>query len=349
MRYVHLRRGYNWLSGIPEIVASPLSIPSQNRCFVFAMLMLLLLYGGKPAVAQAAPGMEASGQSVEMQMRNVMYHFTDDIIVHIRKLRGKLAPKGHNLPIFDDKESFTLQIASAEIAMTPDSLANVLNSYVFSGHDAPLKNISIRIEKGRLKVKGKLHSKGDIAFETEGQLSATPDGKIRMHTEKVKAVHLPVKGLMDLVGIELSDLIKTGKVRGVQVEKDDLILDPQTVLPPPHIGGQVKEVRMESDNIVQVFQSPGTSATMQVAAVNYMAYRGNQLRFGKLTMSDTDMVLIDMDPKDPFDFYLDHYKEQLVAGYTKETPGFGLRVFMRDYNKLPRTRSVKTPHVKTAK
>ena len=132
--------------------------------------------------------MEASGQSVEVQMRNVMYHFTDDIIVHIRKLRGKLAPKGHNLPIFDDKESFTLQIASAEIAMTPGSLANVLNSYVFSGRDAPLKNISIRIEKGRLKVKGKLHSKGDISFETEGQLSATPDGKIRMHTEKVKAI-----------------------------------------------------------------------------------------------------------------------------------------------------------------
>ena len=102
MRYVHLRRGYNWLSGIPEIVASPLSIPSQNRCFVSAMLMLLLLDGGKPAMAQAAPGMEASGQSVEVQMRNVMYHFTDDIIIHIRKLHGKLAPKGHNLPIFDD-------------------------------------------------------------------------------------------------------------------------------------------------------------------------------------------------------------------------------------------------------
>lgn len=51
-------------------------------------------------------------------------------------------------------------------------------------------------------------------------------------------------------------------------------------------------------------------------------------------MSDTDMVLIDMDPNDPFDFYLEHYKEQLVAGYTKETPSFGLRVCMRDFNKL---------------
>jgi hypothetical protein len=73
---------------------------------------------------------------------------------------------------------------------------------------------------------------------------------------------------------------------------------------------------------------------MQMSAANYMYYRGNQLRFGKLTMADTDMALIDMDPQDPFDFYLDRYKQQLVAGYTKETPTFGLRVFMRDFNKL---------------
>jgi hypothetical protein len=45
-------------------------------------------------------------------------------------------------------------------------------------------------------------------------------------------------------------------------------------------------------------------------------------------MQDTDMVLIDMNPEDPFDFFLDHYKEQLVAGYTKTTPSFGLRVYM---------------------
>jgi len=68
-----------------------------------------------------------------------------------------------------------------------------------------------------------------------------------------------------------------------------------------------------------------------------MSYRGAQLRFGKLTMSDTDLVLIDLDPRDPLDFYLDHYKDQLVAGYSKTTPQFGLRVFIPDFNKLRRS------------
>ena len=46
------------------------------------------------------------------------------------------------------------------------------------------------------------------------------------------------------------------------------------------------------------------------------------------------MSLIDADPRDPFDFYLDPYKDQLVAGYSKTTPQDGLRIYMPDFNKL---------------
>jgi len=303
------------------------------------ILALCIALSGTSA-GQKAPD---ESRSVDVQMRNVVYHFTDNIAVHIHSLNGQLLPIKGELPIFDDENSFKIQITSAVISIAPDSLANVLNSYVFLRRDAPLKNISIGIDNsGRLKVKGKLHSKGDIPFETEGVLSATSEGKIRLHAQKIKALHLPVKGLMDILGIELADLIKTGKVRGVAVDKDDLILDPESLLPPPHVLGRVADVRIRAGQIVQVFGSAKEESNWQLPAANYMAYRNHQLRFGKLTMSDTDLVLIDMDPKDPFDFYLSHYKEQLVAGYTKETPRFGLRVYMRDYNKLhaPKSRSV---------
>jgi hypothetical protein len=67
---------------------------------------------------------------------------------------------------------------------------------------------------------------------------------------------------------------------------------------------------------------------------NYMAFRHNRLRFGKLLMNDADLILIDLDPNDPLDFFLEHYKEQLSAGYTKTTLDSSLRVYVRDYNKL---------------
>lgn len=296
--------------------------------------LALLLSGALMVQDHGEPAPTAEAHDVKVQMRNVSYHYSAATSVQIGRLEGKLVPTSPNsMPVFDEKNSFILHIDSAEIGISAASLASVLNSQVFSGKDSPLKDISITVDRGKLKVKGKLHSKGDVGFETEGTLSVTPEGKIRLHADKIRALHLPVKGLLDLLGIEISNLIKTDKLHGVRAEKDDLILDPEQILPPPHIQGQVTAVVLRGNEIVQIF-GPANSAKRPLYSGNYMAYRGNRLRFGKLTMDDTDMVLIDMDPKDPFDFFLDHYKEQLVAGYTKETPAFGLRVYMRDFNKL---------------
>jgi hypothetical protein len=41
-----------------------------------------------------------------------------------------------------------------------------------------------------------------------------------------------------------------------------------------------------------------------------------------------------MDPRDPFDFDSARYNEQLVAGYSKNTPQKGLRTYMPDFGDL---------------
>ncbi|HEV7676889.1 MAG TPA: hypothetical protein VGQ12_20355 [Candidatus Angelobacter sp.] len=308
----------------------------KNVALVVSMACVVAV---RPVRAQENTHSRPNGGAVQVQMHNVMYHFTDQVAVHLINVGGSLVPlSASGIPVFDDKTSFKLQITAAEMTMDPQSLANVLNSHVFAGNDAPLKDISITIEKGQLKVKGKLHNKGDIGFETEGRLSATGDGKIRLHAEKIKALHLPMKGLMDLFGLDIADLIKNGKVRGVQVKKDDLIFDPEEIFPPPKISGKITDIHLEGNTIVQVFGEPKKYPWIKVSAQNYMAYRGNKLQFGKLLMTDTDLVLIDPAPKDPFDFYLDRYKDQLVAGYSKTTPSFGLNVYMVDYNKLKQKR-----------
>ena len=164
--------------------------------FTFIVLLLVVVgcvTTGRSSLAKLPQEQGSKTPAVQVDMRNVMYHFTDQVAVHILQLHGLVLPtQGARLPVFDDVQSFTFAIHFAEIAIGTTS---------------------------------------------------------------------------------------------------------------PHRG-------------------------------NHMAYRGAQLRFGKLTMSDTDLVLIDMDPQDPFDVFLEHYKEQLVAGYTKTTPDFRLRVFRRDFNKV---------------
>ena len=53
-------------------------------------------------------------------------------------------------------------------------------------------------------------------------------------------------------------------------------------------------------------------------------------------MTETDLELVDDDPRDAFDFSVDRWNEQLVAGFSKITSERGLKAHMPDYNDLPR-------------
>jgi len=311
--------------------------------FLKSVLVVALLVCIAASAQQSEKPVEAADRTVQVQMNNVMYHVGPNAVVHLRRLGGELVPtKADSIPIFDDKNSFSLRVTAATMAISPQAMASVLNQYVFSAKGSPIKDVSIQIENNLMNVKGKLHNKADVSFETDSSVSVTDDGKIRLHAEKIRALHLPAKGLMDLLGIEIADLIKNGKVNGVKAEKDDLIIDPEQVFPPPKIQGRVTAVKLTDGNIVLTFGSPQEYKWAKVNAQNYMWYHGNRLQFGKLTMHDTDLLLIDPDPRDPFDFDLDHYKEQLMAGCSKTTETFGLRTTMVDYNKLKATAAKRT-------
>jgi hypothetical protein len=313
---------------------------TKIRALVFLCIALsVILYQPQNISAQQASGTPAGGGGVKIAMKNVEFHLTDNIIVHIATLNGKLESKPGETPVFDDKQSFMIDVDSANVTLSMTALTNDLNDYVFAKPSAPLKKLSASTNGKQLVVKGLLVSKGGIPFETDGTLSVTPEGMIRVHTTKVKAVRLPVKGLMDLLGLDSSSLLSTAKVEGVTIEKDDLILDLGKILPPPELHGHLASIDVENNAIVLSFKSSEQSGRQPVLTStcgghNYLAFKGGSVRFGKLTMSDTDLELIDSDPADPFDFSIDHYSDQLVAGYSKTTSKGGLCVHVPDFNKL---------------
>jgi hypothetical protein len=189
-----------------------------------------------------------------------------------------------------------------------------------------------------------VHKIADLPFEVKGTLSVTPEGKIRVHPTSIKTAGLPVKGFMHLFGLEVDDLIKATRARGLKLDDDDLILDPEQIGPPPMIRGKVTAVQIVGDEVVLVFgggQNVSEDAVARLAnsrsGGNYVYYRGGTLQFGKLTMRNADLKIIDANAKDPFDFSIDHYNQQLVAGYAKGTPGYGLVAYAPDYYKVQKT------------
>jgi hypothetical protein len=291
-------------------------------------------------------------ENVAVQMQHVDFHVDSSIVLHIAYLRGELQPTSpEHAPYFDDKNSFVLAIDSARIAITPRALADLLNHYTFAYPGSPLRHLTISIEKGQLKQQGTMRG---ISFTILGDLTLTPNGELRLHPNSIKAAGVGVGGLMKFFGLHLEKLVKLKRGRGVRIQKDDFFLTPAELLPPPRVQGRVGAVEVNDSQIVQVFQPQADHAVHPLTlpaskASNYMYYRGGVLRFGKLTMRDTDLLIVDAVPDDPFDFFLDEYKAQLVAGYSKNRPDDGLTVVMQDFDKsppLPIERQRQSPHRK---
>ena len=293
--------------------------------------------GPGPAAAEtrASVSPPASGHGVKTEMRNVMFHLTDEAAAHVEFLSGEMWPTGKNeMPVFDDKTSFEVRVINGRISITPQAMASILNSQVFAASDSPLKDISISIDKDRLQIKGRLRARGDIPFETSAVLTAASDGRIRVSTEKLKALHVPVKGMMDKLGIELASLLSTSRIPGMVTDKNDVLMDLGMVLPPPHIKGKVSAVMIGDNSIVTIFGDETKPASAN-DPVSYMSFQGNPVRLGKLTMQNTDLTVLSLDSDDPIDWSQDHYRDQLVAGYSKITPNFGLRAYAKNFAKLP--------------
>lgn len=61
------------------------------RCGFFALLLLIFATPYFNAQAKRDASAEES-HAIEVQMPNVLYHFTDNIAVHIRRMHGELIP-----------------------------------------------------------------------------------------------------------------------------------------------------------------------------------------------------------------------------------------------------------------
>jgi hypothetical protein len=262
-------------------------------------------------------------------------HLDQSIILQIRYLLGEMIATSAEPVTLDDPASFETSIKAAEIAISAKTLSDLLNQRVFAYPGAPLKNLTITTKAGRIKQTGIMHKGVDLPFELEGTLGVTADGEIRLHADKVRSAHVPFKGLLHLFGEDLSKLIRIKQDRGVTLEGDDIFLNPSKMLPPPRITGKVTAVRIEGDLIVQTFGTGGDKIGIPpFKARNYIYHKGGILRFGKLTMKDVDLEIVDKSPATPFEFSLPEYNRQLVAGYSKNTESHGLIVFMPDLDSL---------------
>jgi hypothetical protein len=298
--------------------------------------------GGSNARAEAGDG------PLWMEMRNVDLHINAHSAMHVRSLRGEVLPaKAGAIAWLDAPSSFRLRATSGVVALDGDAISALLNDVAFNYPGAPIKHLRVTIENGSVVQRGTLYKGVPIPFQMWSVPVLQPDGRLKLHPDRMKILGVNGTSLMHALGLRLDKMMDLRKARGVSVQGDDIYLDPLQIIPPPIVEGTLTSVRIEGALLVQEFARTvddsifGTVVRPDSGSRNFVYFRGGALRFGRLTMSDTDLLIHDADERDPFDLFFAEYNRQLVAGHTNNLANYGLRTWMVDYGKLPkRERSV---------
>jgi hypothetical protein len=249
----------------------------------------------------------------------------------VRWLRGDLIPTSKNVvPSFDDPTSFALDIQEAAASISFADLAAALNSSLMKGtalHDVKLSKVG-----NQLKLNGTLHKGVPLPIEVKSDIEAAPDGRVHIHMAKIRVLKPPVKTLMKILDVKTADMIDPKGGKGIEVKGDDIYIDPEQVLPEPRKRGKLTAVQLDSGSMVEFYGKPRADIVKTTEWRNFISIHGGAIELGKLTMKYADIVMVDISPKDWFDFDLTNYQQQLTNGYMRMTPQAGIRIFMPDFS-----------------
>ena len=309
-----------------------------NRYILIALQLSLSLPGSAVAKTDqqtAEAGKIASAPAIEIS--NVLFRYTDDLSVLILNLQGKLVPtSGHAVADFNDPESFVIAANSALVNLSTTQLSSLMNTWLLASPKAEIKKVQINAEGDHLVIRGTMKKGLHIPFQATAEASITQDNRIRFEIKQVKTAKIPVKGIMDTLGLSMSDLISQKGLTGLSVDKDSFLIDPQTALPAPQLRAKLSKVDIKGQSVILRFGDGAGKSDHPGPARNFIAMKGGNVRYGRDEMHDSDIVMMDTTPADPFEFYMKQYKRQFAAGTIKATSNMAWRAYLPDYAKLNR-------------
>jgi hypothetical protein len=278
-------------------------------------------FAGAPSnAASAASGMPSAGDLAPtlVYAHNIRLRKGPNFRIYIVWVAGQLLRTKANVnPSFDDPGSFILQIEKGVIHANIGDICKYLNST--SGKDAPLKNVDIQPDGELIKIHGTVKKLVSLPIEVVGSLAATPEGLVRLHVQHISVLKLPVKGLLGTLDVKLSDLVHSINMPGVTISGNDIVFDTEKLLPPPHIRGRLTTIRVKVPDIEVVYGNAPNDPTQLAQWHNFIRFRNGAVDFGKLTMHNADLTMIDAANEPWFNLDLVNYQNQLVNGDTRTT------------------------------
>lgn len=262
-----------------------------------------------------------------MFTKNINFRYYDDIGFYISNLTVSLKPNNPSSPVlFDQPDSFTLQIHKGSLTLSNKNLNDLLNQYTFNFKGATVRKLHVTTESNSMILEGEMLRDQWLPFKMEGKFILRK-GHLLVFTPNTVFVNgVNTTQALAAANVKLSELLKI-KAKGVDLIGSEMILDALTLFPPPKLELTIKSYKLDNNGLQLEFDDGITLKGQHLLAASdsYLLIEGGDIKIIKTMPLN---VSLQIDSKNGLlNFYLYNYKDQLAAGYLTLTEKGAIHAF----------------------
>ena len=271
----------------------------------------------------AAQPSDSGVSAVALEARNVDFYLDDEVGYHVKHLKAALEPVEAGAPVdFDDPEQYVIHILSGEVLIRPKDLDALFNNYVLTYEPRSLSSVENKTSKDTLEVTVGarlfrfIPPVGGLPTKLSGPIKVADNNWLVYTPTSVSQFGMPVKGLIETAQLSLATLTPFDRP-GVKLEGNQLLMNPETLFPPPKLKiDQITNAQLSDDGLTLTFGSETSDAGYvdpPEPADSYIWLQSGDARFYSTLLVNANLQLMS-DSDEPLDFHLYHYRAQSAAG-----------------------------------
>jgi hypothetical protein len=277
-----------------------------------------------------------SASGVPIRMQNVRFKWSDRVYIDTGNLAVRAEPLQGTIVNFDDLSSFHLILHQSVVLIRPDVLEGMFNESVFNYPHSKLRDLKVALKEEDnahiVRVKGNVNVGLWIPFTMSTRLSVdTETNTLVMDVKHLKVLGvLPAIALLKWKVLELENIISLPPNKSLMVDGNRMMVKPFGLFPPPRVNGTMSNVIVEN-NVIRLGFAGAPIPAPESPAKNYVYLKGGTSQFGHFRMLDTDILILDQDPADPFVFSLVHYADMIPRSQVVVHDTKSAQVIMPDF------------------
>ncbi len=173
-----------------------------------------------------------------MQMDKGDYSNQPGVIFELQSFSATLQPRGKRAPLCYAR---TTIVEKGDVFVSNESLTHLFGQKL-QQNNSRLKDVQVELKDNEVHFSGKMKKLIWMPFEVDGPVS-TDGTNLLVQTKSIKAMGIPVKGLLDALGKHLQTVTGSESPQGVVIKGDNLVFQPGEIA---HVKGHIAAVSSTS-------------------------------------------------------------------------------------------------------